>query len=116
MSTTSSSPQETRAADSAIVPTTGRTIQGWILILLVIVAGACSLAVELSASRLLAPYFGTSLFGPDDRFIKRYLEHSSSSLLVTAASSMINQNSAHSLRGYCVEVSPILPSHILVVG
>src|SRR5436853_904852 len=62
MSTTSSSPQETRAADSAIVPTTGRTIQGWILILLVIVAGACSLAVELSASRLLAPYFGTSLF------------------------------------------------------
>src|SRR5436309_603105 len=62
MSTTSSSPQETRAADSAIVPTTGRTLQGWILILLVIVAGACSLAVELSASRLLAPYFGTSLF------------------------------------------------------
>src|SRR5947207_13949096 len=62
MSTTSSSPQETRAADSAIVPTTGRTIQGWILILLVIVAGACSLAVQLLASRLLAPDFGTSLF------------------------------------------------------
>src|SRR5712691_5846682 len=62
MSTTSSSPQETRVGESAIVPTTGRTIQGWVLILLVIVAGACSLAVELSASRLLAPYFGTSLF------------------------------------------------------
>src|SRR5207248_11451226 len=61
MSTTSSSPQETQVGESAIVPTTGRTIQGWILILLVIVAGACSLAVELSASRLLAPYFGTSL-------------------------------------------------------
>lgn len=62
MSTTSSSPQETQASDSAIIPTTGRTIQGWLLILLVIVAGACSLALELSASRLLAPYFGTSLF------------------------------------------------------
>src|SRR5437868_14690235 len=62
MSTTSPSPQETRAGESAIVPTTGRTIQGWLLILLVVVAGACSLAVELSASRLLAPYFGTSLF------------------------------------------------------
>src|SRR5947207_5538894 len=62
MSTTSSSPQETRAGESAIVPTTGRTIQGWILILLVIVAGACSLAVQLLASRLLAPDFGTSLF------------------------------------------------------
>lgn len=43
-------------------PTTGRTIQGWLLVLMVFVAGTCSLAVELTASRLLAPDFGTSLF------------------------------------------------------
>ena len=62
MSTTTPSSRETRADEGTVAQTAGRNIQGWLLILLVFVAGACSLAVELSASRLLAPYFGTSLF------------------------------------------------------
>src|SRR3989449_1101345 len=62
MSTTTPSSNETQAEEGAVAQTAGRNIQGWLLILLVFVAGACSLAVELSASRLLAPYFGTSLF------------------------------------------------------
>lgn len=62
MSTTTSGSPTTQPDQDTIAPTAGHSLQGWLLILLVFIAGACSLAVELSASRLLAPYFGTSLF------------------------------------------------------
>jgi len=62
MSTTTPSTRETKPEEGAVASTTGRGLQGWLLILVVFVAGSCSLAVELSASRLLAPYFGSSLF------------------------------------------------------
>src|SRR3981081_4713643 len=62
MSTTTPSSHVEPVEEGAIASTAGRSVQGGMLVLLVFVAGACSLAVELSASRLLAPYFGTSLF------------------------------------------------------
>ncbi|MEO8973998.1 MAG: fused MFS/spermidine synthase [Ktedonobacteraceae bacterium] len=62
MSTTTPRPDVTQASTGVVPSTVGSTLQGWFLILMVFVAGACSLAVELTASRLLAPYFGTSLF------------------------------------------------------
>jgi predicted membrane-bound spermidine synthase len=62
MSTAPPNSEKTSVQEEAVSSVVGRTFQRWLLVLLVFVGGTTSLGIELSASRLLAPYFGTSLF------------------------------------------------------
>ncbi len=62
MPTTAPRMPEKHIEESPVVATSRRSLQHYLLVLLVFVAGAASLAVEMAAARLFAPYFGTSLF------------------------------------------------------
>ncbi|GCE26022.1 hypothetical protein KDA_15060 [Dictyobacter alpinus] len=61
MATTTGS-QQMPLANDIIETTRPSSFQGWLVLLLVFIAGAASLCVEMSATRKMTPYVGDSLF------------------------------------------------------
>ncbi|HET6261534.1 MAG TPA: fused MFS/spermidine synthase, partial [Chloroflexia bacterium] len=64
MATTTDNPATPRVSAAPAAPAVAARsrVAGLVLMLVVFIGGASVMTVEMSASRLLAPYFGTSLF------------------------------------------------------
>ena len=59
--------------------------------------------------------FGIALVRNNQPFVQRYRTSAASAFGITATASMINENSAHHLRGYTEKMRAVLPMHIPLV-